>query len=56
MAARGPFEKFVDSFYYSESELYGGSVTISFLKYLRPLLENVNGLIKWVHELFKRPS
>jgi hypothetical protein len=31
---RGPFEKFVDSPYYSESELYGGSVTVSFSKYL----------------------
>jgi hypothetical protein len=26
---RGPFEKFVDSPYYSESELYGGAVTVS---------------------------
>jgi hypothetical protein len=31
---RGPFQKFVDSPYYSESELYGGPVTVSFLKYL----------------------
>jgi hypothetical protein len=31
---RGPFEKFVDSTYYSESELYGGAVTVSFSKYL----------------------
>jgi hypothetical protein len=48
---RGPFEKFVDSPYYSESELCGGAVTF-FLKYLpwqedallttlHPLLENV---------------
>jgi hypothetical protein len=32
--ARGPFAKFVDSLYYSESELYGGAVTVSFSKYL----------------------
>jgi hypothetical protein len=49
---RGPFEKFVDSPYYSESELCGGAVTVSFSKYLplasnallttlHPLLENV---------------
>jgi hypothetical protein len=31
---REPFEKFVDSPYYSESELCGGVVTVSFLKYL----------------------
>jgi hypothetical protein len=31
---RVPFEKFVDSPYYSESELYGGAVTVSFSKYL----------------------
>jgi hypothetical protein len=31
---RGPFEKFVASPYYSESELYGGAVTVSFSKYL----------------------
>jgi hypothetical protein len=31
---RGPFEKFVDSPYYSESELCGGAVTVSFSKYL----------------------
>jgi hypothetical protein len=30
---RGPFQKFVDSPYYSESELYGGAVTVSFSKY-----------------------
>jgi hypothetical protein len=29
-----PFEKFVDSPYYSESELCGGAVTVSFSKYL----------------------
>jgi hypothetical protein len=31
---RGPFAKFVDSPYYSESELCGGAVTDSFSKYL----------------------
>jgi hypothetical protein len=31
---RGPFEKFMDSTYYSESELCGGAVTVSFSKYL----------------------
>jgi hypothetical protein len=31
---RGQFEKFVDSTYYSESELCGGAVTVSFSKYL----------------------
>jgi hypothetical protein len=31
---RGLFEKFVDSPYYSESELCGGAVTVSFSKYL----------------------
>jgi hypothetical protein len=31
---RGPFEKFVGSPYYSESELCGGAVTVSFSKYL----------------------
>jgi hypothetical protein len=30
----GPFAKFVDSPYYSESELCGGAVTVSFSKYL----------------------
>jgi hypothetical protein len=30
----GPFEKFLDSPYYSESALHGGVVTVSFLKYL----------------------
>jgi hypothetical protein len=49
---RGPFAKFVDSPYYSESELRGGAVTVSLfevpplasdalLTTLRPLLENV---------------
>jgi hypothetical protein len=31
---RGPFGKFVDSSYYSESALRGGAVTVSFSKYL----------------------
>jgi hypothetical protein len=31
---RGPYEKFVDSTYYSELELCGGVITVSFLKYL----------------------
>jgi hypothetical protein len=31
---RGPFEKFVDSTYYSETELCGGAMTVSFSKYL----------------------
>jgi hypothetical protein len=31
---QGPFEKFVDSTYYSESELCRGTVTVSFSKYL----------------------
>jgi hypothetical protein len=34
MYTRGPFAKFVDSPYYSESELCGGAVTVSFPKYL----------------------
>jgi hypothetical protein len=34
MYLRGPFENFVDSPYYSESELGGGVVTVSFSKYL----------------------
>jgi hypothetical protein len=34
MNIRRPFEKFVYSPYYSESELYGGAVTVSFSKYL----------------------
>jgi hypothetical protein len=49
---RGPFEKFVDSRYYSESEFCGGAVTSLFfevpplasdalLTTLHPLLENV---------------
>jgi hypothetical protein len=35
---RGSFEKLVDSPYYSESELCGGVVTVSILKYLRTSL------------------
>jgi hypothetical protein len=31
---RGPFEKFVDSPYYSDSELCGGAVTVCFSKHL----------------------
>jgi hypothetical protein len=31
---RGPFSELVDSPYYTESELCGGAVTVSFLKYL----------------------
>jgi hypothetical protein len=31
---RGPLEKFMDSPYYLESEICGGAVTVSFLKYL----------------------
>jgi hypothetical protein len=31
---RGPFENFMESPYYSESELCGGAMTVSFLKYL----------------------
>jgi hypothetical protein len=48
---RGPFEKFMDSPYYSVSELCGGAVTVSSSKYLswqamhfltlHPLFENV---------------
>jgi hypothetical protein len=34
VSVRGPFAKFVDSPYYSESELCGGAVTVSFSKYL----------------------
>jgi hypothetical protein len=52
MHVRGPFAKFVDSTCYSESELCGGTVTVSFfevpplasdalLTTLHPLLENV---------------
>jgi hypothetical protein len=53
---RGPFERFVDSPYYSGSELCGGAVTVFFevpqwasdklLTTLHPLLENVNGVIR----------
>jgi hypothetical protein len=49
---RGPFERFVDSPYYSESDLCGGAVTVSFSEVpplrsdafvtaLHPLFENV---------------
>jgi hypothetical protein len=31
---RGSFEKFVDSTYYSESEICGGAMTVFFSKYL----------------------
>jgi hypothetical protein len=31
---RGPFAKFVDSPYYSETELCGSAVTVTFSKYL----------------------
>jgi hypothetical protein len=31
---QGLFGKLVDSLYYSELELYGGAVTVSFSKYL----------------------
>jgi hypothetical protein len=34
LKVRGPFENFVDSLYYSESEICGVVVTVSFLKYL----------------------
>jgi hypothetical protein len=34
MYVRGPFERFVDLPHYSESELCGGAVTVSFSKYL----------------------
>jgi hypothetical protein len=47
---RGPFEKFVDSPYYSELELCGGVVPPlainALLTMLHPLLENVNGVIR----------
>jgi hypothetical protein len=53
---RGPFEKFVDTPYYFESELCGGAVTVSFSKYLpwqeihfltthHPFLEIVKGIM-----------
>jgi hypothetical protein len=31
---RGPFEKFVDSTYYTELEICGGAVTVSFSEYV----------------------
>jgi hypothetical protein len=36
MYLRGPFENFVDSPYYSESELCGGAVTVSFSNNVSP--------------------
>jgi hypothetical protein len=33
-SVRGPFEKFVDSPYYSELKNCGGAVTVTFSKYL----------------------
>jgi hypothetical protein len=52
----GPFEKLVDSPYFSDSELCGGLVAFSFevpplandslLTTLHPLVENVNELIR----------
>jgi hypothetical protein len=56
----------VDSPYYSQSELFGGVIMVSFfevlplvsdalLTKLHPLLENVNGIIRGVHKLFKGP-
>jgi hypothetical protein len=64
---RGHLEKFVDSPYYSESELCGGVVKVSFFEVppsasdelpatLHPLLKYVNGVISRVNELFKRTS
>jgi hypothetical protein len=64
---QGSFEKFVDSPYYTDLEVCGGAVTISvfevpplasdaLLTTFHPLLENVNEVIRRVHELFKRPS
>jgi hypothetical protein len=58
----GPFEKFVDSPYYSEPELYEGAMAVSFPKYLpwqadallttlHPLLENVlQAVCRRLHE------
>jgi hypothetical protein len=49
---RGPFEKFVDSPYYSESELCGGAVTVSFSEYLlflttlHPLLKSFRRIVE----------
>jgi hypothetical protein len=54
---RGPFEKFVDSPYYSESEFLwrcGDSLffevpplaSVALITTLHPLLENVNGVIR----------
>jgi len=46
---QGQFEKFVDSPYYSESELCGNTVTVSFLKYLP--LQVINFLQRSTHFL-----
>jgi hypothetical protein len=43
---RGPFANFVDSPYYSESELCGGTVTVSFSKYLPWQANSMFGLEK----------
>jgi hypothetical protein len=47
---REPFQKFVDSLYYSESELYGGAVTVSFYE-VRPLASDV--LLTTLHPLLE---
>jgi hypothetical protein len=47
---RGPFEKFVDSHYYSESKLCLGAVTVSFSKYL-PCLRDL--VLTTLHPLFE---
>jgi hypothetical protein len=47
----GPFEKFVDSPYFSESELCGGAVTVSFSKYLPPLTNDA--LLTTLHPLLE---
>jgi hypothetical protein len=44
---RRPFEKFVDSPYYSESEICGGAVIVSFPKYL--LWQAMNFLQRSTH-------
>jgi hypothetical protein len=50
MKVREPFEKFVYSPYYSESELCGGVVTVSFSKYL-PLASDA--FLTTLHPLFE---
>jgi hypothetical protein len=47
---RGPFDKFVDSPYYSELELSRGAVTVSFWKCL-PLASDA--LLTMLHPLFE---